>query len=72
VILSLEVKQQELEAHHSPPSSAMFNTGGAILPLPHMPSWLRPELCTGTNLMLVSSDQDVEILSDYITSRSIG
>jgi hypothetical protein len=33
------VKQQESEAHHSPPSIARFKNGGTIPPLPYMPSW---------------------------------
>jgi hypothetical protein len=38
--LSLGVKQQGLEAEHSPPSSAEVKKGGAIPPLRHMSSWV--------------------------------
>jgi hypothetical protein len=37
--LSPEVKQEGHEANHSPPSNAEAKNGGAIPPLPHMPSW---------------------------------
>jgi hypothetical protein len=37
--LSPEVKQLGHEADHSPPSNAEVKYGGAIPPLPHMPSW---------------------------------
>jgi hypothetical protein len=33
------VKWQGREADHSPPSNAEVKNGGAIPPLPHMPSW---------------------------------
>jgi hypothetical protein len=33
------VKQPGYEADHSPPSSAEVKNGGAILSLPHTPSW---------------------------------
>jgi hypothetical protein len=37
--LSQEVKRQEREADHSPPSSADVKNDGAISALPHAPSW---------------------------------
>jgi hypothetical protein len=35
----LAVKRPRREADHSPPSSAEVKNGGAIPPLPHLPSW---------------------------------
>jgi hypothetical protein len=33
------VKRPKREADHSPPSSVQFRNGGAVPPLPHIPSW---------------------------------
>jgi hypothetical protein len=39
--LSPGIKQRGCEANQSHPSSAEVKKGGAIPPLPHMPSWRR-------------------------------
>jgi hypothetical protein len=38
------VKRQGREADHLPPSSAEVKNGGAVPPLPHMPSWYNVKL----------------------------
>jgi hypothetical protein len=43
-VFSSGVKRPVHEAEHSPPSSAEFKNGGAILPLPHTSSWRCPQL----------------------------
>jgi hypothetical protein len=46
-----EGKRKGREADHSPPSSAEVKNGGAIPPLPHMSSWRRAKLSTGTTFL---------------------
>jgi hypothetical protein len=41
---TLDAKRLEHDANHSPPSSSEVNNGGAVLPLPHISSWLAAQL----------------------------
>jgi hypothetical protein len=61
------VKRPGREADHSPPSSAEVMNDGAILPLPHMPSWHSAQLINHMDNFTLPISY---FLIDYLNSRS--